>query len=138
MKLETIKNNILTQDNRCTDQPMFIVQKEVLEMGIDSGFADEFYYFDYDDCDCHGVFEGDEDYERYSEMDEDGSLPSTIQPHGFRRRWEFVQAFFTEAAATEYMEANSYHFNKARVYGWTSYRNEEFRAVRNAIINEKL
>lgn len=117
---------------------MFIVQQEVIEHGVDGDFTDEFYYFDYDEDECSGYDEGSEEYEKFQQMDEDGELPSNVVCHGMRRRWEFVQAFFTESAAQEYMEANIYHFSKARVYGWTSNRNYEFREIRNAIIQGEL
>jgi len=134
MSLEKIKNNILTQNNRCTDQPMFIVEKEVVDGGIDTEFADEFYYYDYDEDECFGYEEGSDEYEKFEQMEEDDNLPSNVVRHGMRRRWQFVQAFFTEAGAQDYIDQDGHNLGKSRIYGWGSYRNDEFREIRNAII----
>jgi hypothetical protein len=49
----------------------------------------------------------------------------------YQDTWHFVTACFTEAGCNDYIRLNGHnHRGKLRVYADSSYRNEEFRAVR--------
>lgn len=132
-KLKTIKENLLTQDNRITDQPLFLVQQKIIDWGFDSQYCDDYIWVDKEGneaCDEKSAqLEEDDEYCLGYEDVREGWEKVWIKP-----RWEFVQPFFTEKAARDYMEGNAHRLNEPRIYAETSYRNEEFQTVRKAIM----
>jgi hypothetical protein len=133
MGLEKIKQNLLTQDNRCTDQPLFIVQRLVRDYGYKEGYTDDYIWVDSDDYEA-----GEVDDDKAKELDQlDYDLEDTdpYEKVYYKERWEFVQAFFTEQGAKNYLAANGHNLGKTRIYAEDSYRNFEFREIRNFILN---
>ena len=49
MELKEIGNLIKTQDNRITDQPLFIVERERISWGYDSSYCDDYKWVRYTD-----------------------------------------------------------------------------------------
>jgi len=128
--LKKIGHLIRTQDNRCTDQPMFIVQENVKDWHITADEATGHVWKDddYDDPDEKMLAW----LERLESWDD---IPKPWHKHYFRTRWEFVTACFTEQGCKDYMACNKHnHTGELRIYGWHSFRNAEFRSVRTFLI----
>jgi hypothetical protein len=100
--LETIREQLRTQDNRCTEHPVFVVEREDRVYGVDSDYTELF----------ETRYEGDESF-----------------PLGYTPAWVFETACFTEAAAKRYIDENS-HNGTFRVYVHSAHRNPEWQAVR--------
>lgn len=124
---------IRTQDNRITDQPMFVVEKSTMVI-TDPDYG-------YDDEEWINVESGD-----YQEADETKSRRLDALENGCRdtgdwkkfylkETWEFVTCCFTEKGCKDYLLANGYNIAKSRIYAYGSHRNNEYRTVRNMLIS---
>jgi hypothetical protein len=131
--LSTVGALIKTQDNRFTDQPMFVVQQKrtyVTEDGYNN---------------CRHEWRETESGE-YSEADEQQAeqlerafQDDLLEPDGWKRFavfdvWEFVTACFTERGCKDFIAINGHNLKEPRIYAEGSYRNHEFQDVRKALI----
>lgn len=124
-----IGNLVRTQDNRITDQPIFVVEKSVMipispEYGYD---AEEWVNTD------------SADYERANEtksrrlnlLAEDDRKTGAWEKFYLKETWEFVTCCFTEAGCLNFLSRNGHNIGKNRIYAYGSYRNNEWQTVRN-------
>ena len=130
-----IGRELLTQDNACTADPMFMVQRFRRKYGIDTAYVDTIAWLHAD--------EGNEvDAEEAAAL-EKAYHQTYKEPDGFTRtayvdEWESVQAFFTRSAAQRYADRNAHNLrscgNEPRIYVESGYRNPEWIALRTAFI----
>lgn len=134
-KLEEIGELIRTQDNRCTSDPMFLVQQRKRYYGMDPMWCDDYAWVnaggDYDEAD-------EDQTAKLDEMDEFGEDTGDWYKSYYMDTWEFVTACFTEKACEDYIEANSHRLTDPRIYAASAYRNWEFITVREALRDGKL
>ena len=129
VSMAAIGSRIIAQDNRATDAPIFSVQQRRRIYGLTSDYTETFVWVDAD---------GDEaDAELVEKLDSRKASPQ--ERKGWRRVyyvdiWEFVTACFTEAACQDYIACNGHNLKDPRIYAEGSYRNKEFRAVREFLI----
>lgn len=125
--LARIGELIRTQDNRITDQPIFIVQQKRRICGMDEDYAKDFMWYD-----ARAVESYDEagKAERDADREAEGLPPIEWQRGGYIDIWEFVTACFTEQGCKDYIARDGHNLREPRIYAAGSYRNEEFRAVR--------
>lgn len=124
-EIKITANNLKTQDNRRTDQPMFVVQTLVRDIGYGSGYADDFIWIneDCDEVDAEDPGYDDDDLDSFSKV-------------YYKERWEFVTACFTQAACADYIDRMKHrHSGEMRIYAEGSYRNYEYQAVRTLLMN---
>lgn len=151
MKLNDIAEQIRTQDNRATADPIFILFDKI-KMPTDSHYSDEYIYIDVDD-DNYEIDGNAGDLRIYIKetlelrqlpenidtIDEDALLELLEKYHKIDKVYikkidEFKQAFFTNKSAHEYMESNKHHFNDPYIYCDSLYRNYEMQAIREALM----
>jgi hypothetical protein len=133
-ELKAIGELLRTQDNRSTDQPMFIVQQ------IRSYVTNATDYHD-SRIEWRESISGDyalADAAESAALEEEYQHTHTV-PGGWDRLavidvWEFVTACFTEQGCKDFILINGHNLNSPRIYADGSYRNNEFRAIRNALI----
>lgn len=121
---------IATQDNRITDAPIFIVQQKQKYYGVEDGYTDLYDW-------CHRDGEGTADGVLAKRLDEkERAEKSTGRWHkvGYIEVWEFVTACFTEQGCIDYLRRNGHNLRETRIYAEGSFRNEEFRAVREFLV----
>ncbi len=122
-----------TQDNRATDKPMYIVE-QLAEYPCDEertcAFDGSRVIWYENDGDCREVsvvrakrLEGI--YRRARE-----------KPDGYERCvmgqvWEHVTSCLTEQGCKDYIATNEHNLKSPRIYAIGSYRNFEFRAIRD-------
>lgn len=106
---EKLRERLRVQDNRCTEHPVFTVEREERIYGVDSDYTDLFETRD----------EGDESF-----------------PLGYTPVWVFEAAFFTDVAAYEYADKNS-HKGKLRVFVHSATNNQEWQAIRALLMADK-
>jgi len=135
LDLETLRKIgilITTQDNRITDQPMFIVQQRRRMYGLDTGYCDNFIWLCCEDE--YNEASAEEADALEAEYQDTGRARDGWQRTGYIDQWEFVTACFTEQGCIDYLKLDGHNLNEPRIYAEGSYRNEEFRAVRNSLI----
>ena len=125
---------IRTQDNRCTDAPMFVVQERRREYGYDQDRADEYAWIDTESDYCEATAEERAVLDR---QDDEGDVPSRWEKVWYKDRWEFITACFTEQGCKDFIAADGHNHGELRIYAYGSYRNAEFRAVRDFLKNGK-
>ena len=133
-KLNIIKNNLLSQDNRSTDQPMFVVEEEIKIGPFLDGYADEYEWFNAEEleyADSHLEHRLEQRLEAGADQDEEYK---GWRRYGIRRQWEFVTACFTEQGCKDYIRINGHNLGKTRIYAFSSFRNEEYQFVRKMLM----
>ena len=114
----------VVENNRCTDQPMFILQKKVRDWGYSSGHEEGYKWVNSDD------YEDEANEEKAAELE---ALDDACEGTGpwekcyYRDRWEFVTACFTEQGCKDYIEADGHNHGELRIYAEGSFRNNGFR-----------
>ncbi|MEI7246661.1 hypothetical protein WCT80_09640 [Pectobacterium carotovorum] len=125
-KLRDIGNNIRTQDDRITSDPLFCVfQKK--EMVTDEDYDHDRVVWWHSDG-----FEASEVKAKRLEL-----LHRDLRDTGEWRRLAvkiidvFVTSCFTEKGCKDYLSANGHNLNSPFIYVMSGYRNNEYQAVRN-------
>lgn len=126
-RLAAIGHLINTQDNRITDAPIFAVEQK-REYVTDADYNDSRIVWINDEGEKAGAKEDAELEARYRRDYE--------EPRGWRRLavfdvWEFVTACFTEQGCKDYIAANGHNLKETRIFAHGSYRNREWRDVRD-------
>lgn len=101
--LLAIGDRLRTQDNQCTANPMFCVQKLVRDVGYDPAYAADTMWIDMESGDHQEV------------------RPNTpgAEEFGWKERWETVMVAFTEEGCNEYMRLNGHNIKRAAYNGET-------------------
>lgn len=107
-ELEKIGKEMIRQNNRATQFPLFIIMEDVKVYGLDP---------DWQDCESEENEEGDLVYYR---MEEQPNLSAGV--------------FFTAKACEDHIRANHYHYNNPRSYGISAWRNYEMQTVMLEIV----
>lgn len=107
--LARIGDLLRTQDNRITNAPIFVVQQKRRIYGISREYTDDFE-----------VITGDY---------------GPTRRVGYLDTWEFVTACFTEQGCKDYIALNGHNLKEPRIYAEGSFRNHEWRAVRDYLMS---
>lgn len=128
--------DIVGQDNRCTAEPIYLVQQKKRLYGVDPDIVDasEVIWLDADN-DCCEV-DGEEQAKLEESYQKTFAVPLKYHRTGYVDQWEFVQPFFTEAAAEAYIAANSHRMGETRIYVDSGYRNYEWQAMRAMLLHK--
>jgi len=122
--LKTLAHNLSTQDNRITQDPVFVVQQKRTIYGIDPDYTENIVWINVANDSELATPEEVELLESEA-MDDDGWTKT-----GFYEWWEFVTCCFTEAGAEDYINANGHNLNNPRIYVESAYRNLEWIKLR--------
>lgn len=115
-QLQTVAERLRTQDNQITANPIFVVQQRIRDYGYEPKWAEGTAWID-------------------GQGEEITAPDDEATETGYRDRWEFVQPFFTEAAARAYIKANQHNLRECRVYVASGFRNAEWAMVRDLLLN---
>lgn len=130
--LQDLKTNLIGQDNRCTADPLFIVQQQKIIYGLDREYTDNFCWIDEDGESI--LFEGDDGYKDLEDkMDPicySGERLDGYRRVGYIETWEFVTACFTEQGCKDYIKWNGHNLHEPRIYVASAYRNREWIELR--------
>ena len=122
---------IATQDNRCTDKPMFIVQQKREHVSDADYDHDRIAWMHTDGVEA----DADEAAEFEKTYDEGGDEPDNWRRVSISHTWEFVTACFTEQGCKDYLALDGHNLKEHRIYAAGSYRNNEWRAVRKFLVD---
>lgn len=124
-ELYTIGELIRTQDNRITDQPMFVVFQKREIIGSDEHSPSRICW----------VRDGEEVNPlralRLEILYQDGRDTSTYDRYAMQEVDEFVTACFTENGCKDYLRQNGHNLRQPYIYACGSFRNNEYQLVRN-------
>jgi hypothetical protein len=128
-ELRAMAEQMRTQDNACTADPIFIVYERERIYGMDPEYSEDVVWIN-----AHDYFEADEKktkaLNRYWSKHYQNHRNWTRTAYIDRDR--FDQAFFTRRAAEEYIQRNSHNLKKPHIYvEHIDRRNPEMRAVRD-------
>lgn len=118
--IESIIENLSTQDNLCTQHPSWCVKGLRRIYGIDPLYSDQIVWLD------------EENNEVEAPEDEDNP-PRGWHETGYVEEWETIQVFLTHDAAKSYIESSLHrhtNYEELQIFCDSFYRNEEMIAVR--------
>ena len=132
-QIAEIGKHLTTQDNRATDCPIFIVQEKRRTYGFDTDYASDaeivWRHCDGDEADP-------EERARLEALYDSGEdEPEEWTRTAYQDTWEYVTSCFTEAGCADYIRRNKHnHHGELRIYAAGSWRNDEWRAVRDLLL----
>ncbi len=124
--LQRIGELVRTQDNRCTSDPLFLVQEKKRIYGMDGDYCDDYEWLCEDDHEHVADRIERAGLDALAERGEDVTGWEKIH---YVETWEFVTVCFTEQACKDYILANGHNLNEPRIYAVSAYRNREMIAV---------
>lgn len=131
-ELYTIGELIRTQDNRITDQPMFVVFQKREIIGSDEHSPSRVCW----------VWDGEEVSElrakRLEALYQDGRDTREYDRYAMQEVDEFVTACFTEHGCKDYLRQNGHNLRLPYIYACGSFRNNEYQLVRNWLAGIKV
>ncbi|HBQ4959082.1 TPA: hypothetical protein L7376_002424 [Klebsiella pneumoniae] len=131
-ELYTIGELIRTQDNRITDQPIFVVFQKREIIGSDEHSPSRICW----------VWDGEEVSElrakRLEALYQDGRDTRGYDRYAMQEVDEFVTACFTEHACKDFLRQNGHNLRQPYIYACGSFRNNEYQLVRNWLAGIKV
>lgn len=125
--LAEIGRLINSQDNRCTDQPMFAVMEKRAMITLDTHDHDRIEWWHPDNEET-----ADETKARRLEaLHEGGREPPGWERYAMKDIDVFVTACFTEQGCKDFLARDGHNHRRPFIYAFGSYRNGEYQAVRN-------
>lgn len=126
---------IAAQDNRATDAPIFIVQQKRSYV-TEEGYNESRYEWRETESGDYSGPADDAELERLEKFfSNEGHEPKGWRRFAVMDVWEFVTACFTEQGCKDFIAINGHNLKEPRIYAQGSYRNEEFRSIRKALID---
>lgn len=123
--LKVIGELIRMQDNRITDQPMFVVFEKQEIIGSDEHSPSRIVW----------TWEGEEVEElrgkRLELLHQDGRDTRGYDRYAMQEIEVFVTTCFTEQGCKDFLHLNGHNLRQPFIYAAGSYRNNEFRTLRN-------
>jgi len=134
--LRDLAEQLRTQDNAITENPIFVVQQRRRLYGYNS---DE---YSQEDC-VVGIEWFSDEYQDEADEAQHKAFQAYWrehheEPEGWRRvgyidLWEFVQPFLTRKGAEKFIAENRHNLKSPRVYVESGYRNGEWKFLREFI-----
>lgn len=123
-----IGEELRTQDNACTNLPIFAVQQRVRTYGFDPDYSDRIAWVHV--AGDHDLAAPDEHARLEAEYRDTGEEPDGWTRTAFQDRWEFVTACLTRKGCEEYLRKSGHNLTAPRIYAYSAYRNAEWEWLR--------
>jgi hypothetical protein len=136
-----IARDVATQDNLCTENPLFVVQQRRRIFGLAPDYVEDFVWLSADSERTQADQATTDRLEKFHELayedkctlqDEDG--PCTWERVGYRDMWVFVTGCFTRAGCEAYLRLNGHNLGETRIYVEGGYRNHEWETMRKHLL----
>lgn len=138
-ELKRLAHLLATQDNACTSDPIFTVQRRERRIGADLNFFSDGEVYVHHDSDREPVFDDQhpEEFKRF----EDGVYPEDDsqwdwEQLGYVDDWIFDQPFLTREAAEQYRVNQAHNLGTSRLYVESAHNNPEWRLIRRLLGGE--
>lgn len=130
--LTKLSEQLKTQDNLGTKNPMFIVEQKIRDYGYDSDYCDDYIWMNEDNEEATG-----EEAIRLEKLeDECEPIPEGWWKGYYKDRWEFVTACLTRQGCLDYLALDGHNIKEARIYVVGNNRNHEWTKIREFFIGE--
>ncbi len=128
--IRSLSSSLHSQDCQCTADPIFIVEQKRIVAGLDVDYVDDPSEIVWC-CEDRMYFAGDSHFKELETQYQEANLvPDEYMRTGFFKQWDFVQPFFTQAAADAFIAKHGHKFDgEFRVSVESAYRNEEWQQV---------
>jgi hypothetical protein len=156
-EVKRISRLLSSQDNACTHEPVFMVQRHRRTYGFDPAYSDNPVYVNEDgrevtvdpkDPDTYRCPNEEHCNEPVSAEDMEEECCShcgvsfdlgdwCLTRTAYQDTWENVMPFFTREGAEEYLRINGHNLQgqePPRIYVESGYRNAEWQAIRNFLL----
>lgn len=146
LALQHLAQELATQDNAITSDPLFTVQQKRRQYGMDPDYCEGVAWVDAEDYDAvHSDATDPEErakfqlLERFHAGEGEIEWPSDLGAEdcwsrtGYLDRWEFVQAFLTLKAAEAFRRDQAHNLGETRIYVESGYRNPEWKLLREIV-----
>ena len=143
MNRDHMRHQLLTQDNRCTWHPIFLVEREVWIYGLDTGYTDDVAWIHdgaaVDDEVSAKLEQAYWDDEDTCKIDDDLEINlDDCERVGVYKYWEFMQPFFTHEAAQAFIDCHGEKYDgELRIMVDSAYRNPEWQFIRKMFMEEE-
>lgn len=131
--LSAIRQQLLTQDNRITQNPMFCVQEKRRLVGLDSSYSDTHCW--------HNADSGETLYDDDPGLNEGRKAQlgnsKAWDEFGYLDQWVTVMVAFTEEGCREYLRLNGHNLKEPRIYVESFNRCPEMIAIREALMTNQ-
>ena len=130
---------LATQDNECTANPMFVVQKHERIWGLGLEYTEDYAWISVADFERQQADEKtakklealhDESYDDEIELEDADGEKIKWTRVGYRDQWVFVTACLTRAGCEEYLRMNGHNLGKTQIFVEGESRNLEWAALR--------
>jgi hypothetical protein len=130
---------LATQDNECTANPMFVVQKRERIWGLGLEYTEDYAWISVADFERQQADEKtakklealhDESYNDEIELEDSDGEKIKWSRVGYRDQWVFVTACMTRAGCEEYLRLNGHNLGKTRIMVEGETRNHEWATLR--------
>jgi hypothetical protein len=143
--IQEIAQDMSTQDNDGTAEPMFVVQTRKRIFGMESDYGTAYAWISDDDEPTEACAETVAKLEALfkESCDDTITIPDADDPESettyeriwYVDEWEFVTCCFTRTAAEEFVARNGHRFaSELRVWTDSFHRNPEMIAVRDHLL----
>ena len=121
-KLKEIRESLLNQNNRGTQDPLFCLQTKKRDYGYDEMYADLWAWY----------FDG----EYYDEpFDYDQEITDEWEKVYYCERWSTVMVSLTEQGCIDWRDSNKHHLHgESRIYAMSLWRCEEMITIRKHLM----
>lgn len=135
-KLRAIGEQLRTQDNLATSEPLFIVEQKRRDYGFSSNWSDSPVVWLDEEGNEHALDseEGKKLEKLLREAASFEEVPKGWTRTHYKDRWEFVTACFTRKGCEDYIAANGHNLKSPRIYVASAHRNAEWNAVRGYLL----
>lgn len=131
--LMAIGRRLLSQDNRGTDAPMFIVEQKRTYVTAE-GYNDSRTEWVKNEDGEHQVATAHQAARLEAHYQKHFECPKHWERLAVFDVWEFVTACFTEKGCEDYLRVNGHNLHEPRIYAASSFRNHEFRGLREVLM----
>lgn len=128
--LKIVAGLMKDQDNYATKHPMYVVQQRRRIYGMDRNYADHIAFMyegeeitNTEDPDCNEELEG------FKKEFEDPHIDEV----GYIETWEFLQPFFSERAALNFIDNNQHRYEPLRLFVDSGHRNYEWQMIQEIL-----
>lgn len=125
-RLRELSRRLRTQNNCCTQDPVYLVHEQRRVYGLDPAYCDSVVWVDSDGDEATG-----EEYAQFeAHYDEHLKEPDGWYRTGYQDTWVVVQTFLTEQGAKDYIASNRHrHRGELQIYVESLHRNPEMQLV---------
>lgn len=122
---EEIAERLRTQDNRCTADPIYVVQQRRRVYGVDENYTDNFVWVSSD-----GEASEEESKRAEKSFQELGEEAEDLNRVGYIDEWVFVTACLTLKGAEDFITAQRHNLTDPRIFVDSGHNNSEWKALR--------